>query len=72
MRCHIDGFPERLEGLRKSLGVSQKDFAKRIGITAAAMSQLLSGLRDPAAVTLVKLHNSTGVSIDFLFGINKE
>ena len=71
MRCHIDGFPERLDHLIEVLGHNQVSFAKLIGITPAAMSQLLSGQRDPAATTLMKLHKATGVSIDKLFGIGE-
>jgi transcriptional regulator with XRE-family HTH domain len=71
MRCHIEGFPERLKKLMDTLGLNQKEFADLVEITPAALSQLLNGLRDPAAVTLVKLNKKTGVSIDKLFGITK-
>jgi transcriptional regulator with XRE-family HTH domain len=71
VRCHIDAFPKRLNDLVKCLGHTQASFAKLIGITPAAMSQLLSGQRDPAAETLMKIHKATGASIDRLFGIDK-
>lgn len=71
MRCHIDAFPKRLEELMRCLGLNQASFAKLIGITPAAMSQLLAGQRDPAAETLMKIHKTTGASIDRLFGIDK-
>lgn len=71
MRCHIEAFPKRLANLIGSLGHNQKSFAKLVGITEAALSQLLAGQRDPAAETLVKLHKATGVSIDHLFGIKE-
>lgn len=69
MRCCIPTFPARLAKLQRSLGLTQKDFAKRIGITEAALSQLLAGQRDPQASTLIKLNKATGISIDHLFGI---
>lgn len=72
MRCHIDGFPERLADLIRALEHNQSSFAKHVGITNAALSQLLSGQRDPSATTLIKLHKATGVSIDKLFGIGEK
>lgn len=71
MRCHIEAFPKRLANLIGSLGHNQRSFAKLVGITEAALSQLLNGQRDPAAETLMKLHKTTGVSIDHLFGIGE-
>jgi transcriptional regulator with XRE-family HTH domain len=68
MRCHIEGFPERLGELMRALGWNQKKFSQRVGITEAALSQLLAGLRDPAASTLIKLHRATGCSVDHLLG----
>lgn len=67
MRCTNLSFPKRLNELRLALGFSQTEFAEKLGITQAAMSQLLSGKRDPAVSTLMRLKYETGVSLDHLF-----
>lgn len=43
---------ERLKQLRKSLGLSQAEFGKRIGISDAAVSKLESGINNPSESTL--------------------
>ncbi len=65
-------FPERLSKLIESLGIDQSSFAKKVGLTRAAISQLCSGDRSPSAETLRKIHYATGASLDHLMGIGDE
>jgi len=71
VRTTIPIFRQRLAAILKSLGMSQNKFAQHIGITSAATSQLLSGYRDPAVSTLIKINKKTGVSIDYLLGVEE-
>ena len=43
---------ERIKTLRKTLGISQRDFGKKIGISDTAVSKLESGERNPSEQTL--------------------
>lgn len=61
-------FRIRLKHLMVALGISQNRFATLIGVTPAALSQILAGKRNPNLETLDKLHMATGVSIDYLIG----
>ncbi len=71
MRSSSTIFPIRLAALLTATGLNQRDFAERVGITEAALSQLLNGVRDPAVSTLLKINKCTGASIDRLFGIGE-
>lgn len=66
-----DIFRARIAVLIKSLGMNQNSFAKRIGVTPAAMSMMLNGQREPSFHTLKKIKDKTGASLDFLFGDDK-
>lgn len=59
----------RLKQERERLGLTQEDVAKRVGITAAALSNYERGIRDPDTELLAKLANVYGVSTDYLLGL---
>lgn len=61
-------FRVRLSRLIHSMGVSDQRFAELVGITPAALSQILSGKREPAFSTLTKIHLNTGADIQYLMG----
>lgn len=42
----------RIKSIRKALGLSQKDFGKKIGISDTAVSKLENGERNPSEQTL--------------------
>ena len=42
----------RIKLIRKTLGISQRDFGKKIGISDTAVSKLESGERNPSEQTL--------------------
>jgi len=57
---------ERIRKLRKSLGLNQQEFAKRIGIARGYLSELESG-KKPAPDRILKLISHTfGVSYEWL------
>ncbi len=62
-------FPIRLGNLIGALGITDCRFAELCGMTQAAISQILSGKREPSLETLRKIHMATGVSIDYLMGL---
>lgn len=54
MKDHYE-FGERLFKLLKALDMSQSELARRTGLTKPAISQLLSGIRDPSIHTIVRI-----------------
>lgn len=61
-------FPARIAELRKSLGMTQRDFAKELNITAATISAYENGAKFPSIVTVYDIAQRFGVSIDWLCG----
>ena len=57
---------EKLRELRISHGYSQIDIASFIDVTQGAYSQYESGIRSPSPITLYKIANFYGLSIDEL------
>lgn len=58
--------------LRKSLGLSQTQFADRIGVTAQAVSSYEKGATSPTLDVAIALSNAFDISIDSLCGTEKE
>ena len=58
----------RLEELRKKMGLSQEDLAKRINMTQQRISAYEKGKREPDLETLQLLAKYFGVSTDYLLG----
>lgn len=61
-------FRFRLRDLIKAMGVTDARFAQLVGITPAALSQILSGKRAPSYMTLDRIHMKTGANIQYLMG----
>lgn len=61
-------FRIRLGNLISAMGINQGRFAVLVGITPAALSQILDGKREPAFSTLDKIHMNTGADIQYLMG----
>lgn len=59
---------DRLRCLREIRGLTQKEAAKRMGISRTTYSNYESGNREPDIDTLVKIADFYEVSIDFLVG----
>lgn len=59
-------FGKNLEQLMIANGLSQVDLANRAGLTPAAVSQLLSGQRNPALSTIMKILSDFPVTFERL------
>ena len=61
-------FKDRLVKLRKELGLTQEDFAQKIGYTRTAISAWEIGRNEPSNADTVKISDFFGVSTDYLLG----
>jgi transcriptional regulator with XRE-family HTH domain len=58
---------ENMKILRKTLGMSQAEFAAKLGITGAALSKIENGLtKSPRSIIIRTLHNEYGVNLTWL------
>jgi len=60
----LDGIGERLRQERVRAGLSQRELARRVGLSASLISQLESGLTKPSVGTLYSLVTELDVSLD--------
>jgi transcriptional regulator with XRE-family HTH domain len=58
----------RLAQLRKEVGLTQNELAKKLNITRSALSLYELGKRDPDTETLCKIAGFFGVSVDYFVG----
>jgi transcriptional regulator with XRE-family HTH domain len=58
----------KLRELRDAEGLNQGQFAKKVGLTQAAISQFEDGKRFPSSKALQKIAAGLGLSIDILLG----
>ena len=65
------GFGNILKSLRKKAGLTQKQLAEKMGVTASVVSYYELSERTPSPETLIKLANIFHVSTDYLLGIKK-
>lgn len=61
----------KLRELRQASGLTQKQVAERIGVTASVVSAYENDIRSPSHSTLVKLASLYHVSTDYLLGITE-
>ena len=61
-------FGDRLEGLRGDL--SQRDFAKKLGVPLNTYTNWVRGIRTPTATALKEVCIQLGVSSDWLLGLS--
>lgn len=59
---------ERLVLVAKQKGISQKELAKKLGVSASTVSDWANGKTDPKGTNLIKAAEIIGVSVDFLAG----
>lgn len=60
-------FSERLAGMRRDSGISQRELAKRLSISNRAVSKWENGLSYPSTENIIKLAEIFGVSVDYFF-----
>ena len=53
---------------RQRVGISQKDLARKVGITQAFLSEVVTGTKSPSLLTAAKLARALGCTIDELLG----
>ena len=61
---HLDGIGDRLREERLKAGISQRELARRVGLSASLISQLESGLSKPSVGTLYAIVTELGVSVE--------
>ena len=61
-------FSNRLKELRKKLNMTQTEFAKEFNIANGTVGNWESGNRQPDYITINKIADFFGVSIDYLLG----
>lgn len=59
---------ERIKSLRKTLGKTQEQVSKDLGLTRASYSHLENNRNEPDIQTMNKLAEYYNVSIDYLYG----
>lgn len=65
-------FSERLKQLRNSLNITQKEFAKKIGVTAAALSAYENNQKNPSLAVAKRIAENFHISIDWLCGFSEK
>ena len=63
-------FADRLRELRKSLNLTQKEFADKIGITAAALSSYENNQINPSISVIKRISQDFKTSSDWLLGFS--
>ena len=61
-----ESFGDRLKRYRTSSKMTQQEFAKRLGVTGAAVSTYENGTRYPSLDILVKISKIFGITVDEL------
>ena len=59
----VPDFGRRLKHLREQAGISMYELAKRSGVSAASLSRIEQGGREPTWPTIVLLARALGVSV---------
>jgi len=64
----LEDIGTRLREERDRVGISQRELARRIGLSASMISQIESGQSKPSVSTLYDIVTELGVSVDDIFG----
>lgn len=65
-------FADRLKELRSSLSMTQAEFVKDLGITAAALSAYENNQKNPSISVAKRIADKYKISIDWLCGLSEE
>ena len=63
---------EKLLGLMKKQGISQRQLADRLNTTEASLSRYVNGEREPKADMLANIATALNTTSDYLLGIEKD
>ena len=61
-----------LEEFLKPLGISQVDFARRIGVSYVRLNAVINGRRGATPNTALRLEKATGMDADFWLGLQAD
>jgi transcriptional regulator with XRE-family HTH domain len=61
---HLDGIGDRLHEERVKAGISQRELARRLGLSASMISQIESGMSKPSVGTLYAIVTELDLSLD--------
>ena len=64
-------FGKKLKMLRKKIGLTQANLAKKLGISPSAVGMYEQGRREPDSAMLVKIADLFKVSVDYLIDFKK-
>ena len=64
-------FCKQLKLLRKESGLSQQEFAKKVGVSKSSVNMYERGEREPSLETLESIADYFNVDMDFLLGKSK-
>ncbi len=67
MAGELEDIGTRIREERERVGISQRELARRIGLSASMISQLESGQSKPSVSTLYAIVTELGVSLDDVF-----
>ena len=67
MAGELEDIGTRLREERERVGISQRELARRIGLSASLISQIESGQSKPSVSTLYAIVTELGVSVDDVF-----
>ena len=65
-------FDERLKELRKSLGINQIEFGKRLNVTKQCISNWENNNIMPSIDLLIRISKTFSVSADYLLGLDDQ
>lgn len=65
-------FPDRLKRLIEDRNLYQRDVANDLGLSDTAVSQYVTGKRQPDFETVVKIAGYFDVTIDYLLGVTND
>lgn len=65
----VNTLGERIVFLREKRGISQKELAEQLGITAASLSRYENNIYDPKGAILTSLCNLLHTNADYLLGL---
>lgn len=64
-------FDNRIKELRRSLGINQVEFGKRLHVTKQCISNWENGNILPSIDMLIRIASTFSVSADYLLGLNQ-
>lgn len=65
-------FDERIKELRKSLGINQVEFGRKLNVTKQCVSNWENGNIMPSIDMLIKIARTFSVSSDYLLGLSSQ